>query len=346
MKKVVSILVAAAFMFGMYAPAFAADWDPYGSVRVATFWSDLDEADTTELDHTLQGNARIGASVDADMIGGHFEYGASGGDANVRLLYGTVDLDQGELKIGRDYSPYSTGSLISGQVFSLDNAMMQYTGYTVRDNMIVYSVEGFSFGLVEPNEYGHDYDTEVQLPRFEIAYDTTVEGVDVNLGAVYQTYDFDEGQEDSLDAWAVTANLMFTEMLDPAYFGIGGYYGQNPHDFGQAAIDYNMTPELDLTAYVDDGEVVEDTDVYAFNAVVGTNIDDIGLEAGFGYLEGDNDGWAEDPEQMTAYGQANIPVTADGAATITPEIGYAENEDHTGDEEEEFYFGLQTRVDF
>ncbi len=367
MKKVLALMIAAAFVLTMYVPASAEnpDWDLYGHARVNTFWTDYsderpDNADTTQLDHDLQGNARIGATVDHGAIGGGFEYGSG---VNVRKLYGTVDMGQGELKIGQDYAPYGAGAFISTQAYGDDANMLQFVGYTGRKPMVQYSVDNFKIALVEPQKndlQGDSPDQEVVLPQLQASYDLAIQdNVNINMAGAYQTYELKDDTEgwdgENLDAWGLSTNIRLTAM-DPFYVNVGGYYGQNVGNFGQSyatnttalndndSIYFNGLAELD-------GDSIEDTDSYGALLALGTTVNNIGLEAGVGYLESDNDAWEKENELMAYYGQANIPLTANGNAFIVPEVGYYdygdEYDNDSGDEMgDELYAGLKWQVNF
>ena len=122
MKKSIAILAAFALVAGFAVTATAADWSFYGSARMSTFSNSIsEEASATGFDDTdtrwdIQTNARIGANVSAGDVGGRFEYGTSGGNANLRLLYGTWDFGGGELLVGQAYTPitfFASGDPIS-----------------------------------------------------------------------------------------------------------------------------------------------------------------------------------------------------------------------------------------
>lgn len=349
MKKALTILLAAVFLLACYVPVSAADWGLYGSARVKTWWTDFSEerGDVTTLDHSLQGNARIGANVDAGPIGGRFEYGASGGNANIRLLYATFDLGPGEVLVGQTYGPYGMGSFISGQKYGDDAGLLQFIGYTSRKPMVQYSIDNLKVALVQPVDVGSTLDAqgnvifaspEVQLPMLQASYDINVEGMAFNLAGAVQSYDLDAGDGDTLTAWGLALNARMN-MLDPAYINFGGFYGQNVSQIGQWSITNN--------SYAGPDNDIEDTDTYGLALVLGTQLPSMTLEAGVGYAVSENDLWAEDDEVMAYYAQARIPVMAN--ATITPEIGFYDYNDDpaTGnDDGDEFYVGLQWRVDF
>ncbi len=193
--------------------------------------------------------------------------------------------------------------------------------------------------MVEPDE--SDHDPEVQLPQFQASYDWALtEGLDWNLRGVYQTYDLEGGDGDSLDAWAVASNLRISEILEPLYLNLAGWYGENAHDFGNVFFDVEQSAEID------NGVVVDDTETYAFACIVGGYINNIRLEAGAGYIESDNDDWNDEVDTMAFYAQANIPLNEEGTFMVTPEIGHYDYGDDNDGDGDTTYFGLQTRVDF
>ncbi|MCF8095762.1 MAG: hypothetical protein K9J79_10430 [Desulfobacteraceae bacterium] len=361
MRKALSILVAAFFLLGCYAPVLAAEFDLYGSARVGTFWTDYDSdyydddlADTTQLNYDLQGNSRIGATLQSGPIGGAFEYGASGGNANIRKLYGTFDFGPGQLLIGQDYTPFSVGNYISGQVYGVDSGMGEFMGDLARAPMVQYSGDSFSVALVEVNTDlfeisnqvpgSSSLGTEYTLPKIEARYHTMFNDIGFNVSGVFQTYDLKGNQTwdgETVNSWAVAATARFN-MLDPVYLNAGGYLGQNVNNLGVFYED-RIKSRAELNAAL---EAIEDTTTYSLLFVAGTNVNDIGLEAGAGYLESDNDNWAEKWELMACYAQARIPMLEGGNAYIIPEVGYYDWDDNTGQTFDELYAGLQWRVDF
>ncbi|MFO8112554.1 MAG: hypothetical protein R6T92_08610 [Desulfosalsimonadaceae bacterium] len=336
MKKLVTIFLAAAFLLVMYVPVSAAEWDFYGSARVATFWTDVDNDDpavddTMDLNHNLQGNARIGANVKNDAIGGRFEYGTGGGNANIRLLYGTVDLGPGQLLVGQAYAPFGIGSFISKQVYATDNGLLEFVPYVGRRPMGQYSVGGFKVALVRPVEIG---DPEVLLPQVQASYDLDMGGVSMNFAGVFQTYDLDNGDGDTLNAYAGGTNIRLT-MMDPMYLNFGGFYGQNVANFGQASwSDLGNEAGADIT----DPNNIEDADTYGAAVIFGGNLEPIGFELGAGYRNSDN---GNEVELYAYYGQVTVPLSQDGNAFIVPEVGYFDYEN-----EDEYYAGLKWQINF
>lgn len=367
MKKLVSILMAAALLLAMYSPVSAADWDLYGSARVNTWWTDYSEerGDDTQLNHDLQGNARIGAHVDAGAIGGRFEYGHGGGNTGLRLLYGTVDMGQGQLLVGQHYAPYGIGSFISTQAYNQDEGLLAFVAYTGRQPMVQYSLHNFKLALVKPNTSAYpdstiigytallrrpvfgpastDYNPEVLLPQLQASYDVKLQGFSLNLAGVYQTYELQDLDDESLQAWGVAANARLTR-LDPFYINAGGFYGQNVSNFGQYGNAYTTG-----AAIIDpENNDIEDTDTYGLALILGADLNMIGFQAGAGYRVSENDLWDEDLEMLVYYGQATIPVTASGNAFIVPEVGYFDYKDDLADQPrgDELYAGLKWQINF
>ncbi|MCF8112155.1 MAG: hypothetical protein K9J85_11810 [Desulfobacteraceae bacterium] len=357
MRKVLVTLLAAIFLLGCYLPVYAADVDMYGSARMTTFWTDSSEEITgddseTQLNHTLQGNARIGAHFDSGPIAGRFEYGASGGNANIRHLYAEFDAGPGRILVGQTFTPYGLGNFISNQVYGSDADLLQFIGYTGREPMLRYSQGNFSIALIEvveadlydpitsdPDLEYVDGNPEITLPKVAARYTLGLtEGFSLDMSGIVQTYKLQDIDDETLTAWGLSASARVTQ-LDPLYVSLGGFYGQNVVHFGQ----WTITDSMALTNGVD---AIEDTNSYGMILVLGTQLDTIGLEAGVGYAASENDVWDKDDEAMAYYAQATVPIMDN--AKITPEVGFYDyKEDSAGvDEGDELYFGCQVRVDF
>ena len=177
------------------APAMAADWNFYGSARMATFRVDVDpdvpgvDSDT-DTAWGQQGNSRIGATVKFnDEIGGAFEMSDSFGK---RKLYGTYAFGSSELLLGQTYTPVSS-QFYSNSVYDGDGDLLGVGQFYVgRVPMIQWSIAGFKLALVQPNTVdvaetaataptvvagvyvpgtaAVNYDVDVDLPKIELAY--------------------------------------------------------------------------------------------------------------------------------------------------------------------------------
>lgn len=133
MRKVMMIVIIGALAAVLAVTASANDWSLYGSARMGTFWTSEDLGDQTDafgrddvddLKWDFQTNSRIGAKVKGDKVSGRFEYGTSGGNANIRLLYGVWQFTENwGLKVGQDYTPVYFG--LSAQAFDNDANLWQ-----------------------------------------------------------------------------------------------------------------------------------------------------------------------------------------------------------------------------
>lgn len=341
MKKLVTLFLTAAFILAMYVPVSAADWNFYGHARVNTFWAtDSEEItgtgdDETRLDHDLQGNARIGAIVDAGNIGGRFEYSSAPG---LRLLYGTLDMGFGQLLVGQEYTPWSYTGFISTQAYAGDIGMLWFLPYDGRIPMVRLDIDNLTMALVRtrtPNAPN----AEVLLPQFQVSYTLPMDGMSMRFAGVFQTYDLDNGDGDTLNAYGLAANFKLA-MMGPIYVNFGGFLGQNVGDFGQIGL-INM-------AHTGAPNDVEDTMTWGAATAFGANLGNMRLETGFGFASSDNDNFADDDEARTAYVQATVPLTDTGTAFILPEIGYIDYMDDAAgnDAGDTWYAGLKWQINF
>ncbi len=170
MKKLFVIAVLLVFSSGFaYA---AAEWDFYGSARVSTFYTKWDQnmldaagggnpvygtgPDTEAYEEALYGNARIGANVKvSDALSGQFEYGTTGGVANLRILWGEWNFGSGSLGVGQNYTPllfpYSN-QVYDINALGLGDTNMSLMGmlYGKREPMVRLKFGTFQVALVKP----------------------------------------------------------------------------------------------------------------------------------------------------------------------------------------------------
>ena len=226
MKKLFVCLFAVSMAFVLVGSAMAAgDWSFYGSARTGTWW--LSSSDETRavyssealsgtergesdfsLSHALQGNARIGAKVTSGDVSGQFEYGASGGKANIRILKGVWDFGAGQLTVGQDYTPISWTNY-SNQVLMGDEGMLGFGAmYGGRKGLLQLQYGGFKVALVEPNvvsavtdasgavyavvagTQGVAVDANAVLPKVEVAYHYAGDNFFADIGAGFQATDY------------------------------------------------------------------------------------------------------------------------------------------------------------
>jgi hypothetical protein len=187
MRKLFVVLTTVAVVLAFTLPAMAqSQWSFYGSARMwtsyekvskevpvflsstvsefvsgtgtrATAWgggtSGISLQDDAEIDWKLQTNSRVGALVKWGDISGAFEYGTSGGNANIRLLYGKWNFSKdGQIEVGQDYTPYFyLVSGLCGPGGGECNGIGFGSIYGGRRAQVRVNYMGFSFALIEPN---------------------------------------------------------------------------------------------------------------------------------------------------------------------------------------------------
>ena len=225
----------------------AAEWKFYGSARFAFFYIQQSGAVPTnatnvadgDLDWALQGNSRIGAVVESGAVGGRFEFGASGGNANLRHLYGTWNYGKGLLLVGQNWTPIT--SQISNQVVFTDQALYNIGDpYAGRQPQLKWETGQFQLALIEPNIVPgseivgstHNADTDSLIPKIEIAYRHAWDNSHVRLVAGYQTYDLVNASNQN-----VAIDSFLIGLHGKGGFGAGSinasvYYGQNLGAYG------------------------------------------------------------------------------------------------------------------
>ena len=233
MKNVIVVLAALAFLAGS---SYASEWNFYGQARLGTFWEKTDtisgaDGDWQYSEH-LQVNARLGARVKvSDELTGRFEYGASGGVANIRLLYGEWNFGAGKLKVGQDYTPLNW--LWSNRVYASDNDLLAQGGlYSGRQSQVCLTFDGFKIAVLNPNtsvlEDAEEYEggTQAVIPAIEVEYQLDLDMVVLNFGAGYNTFEATVAGDD-VDVHSYV--LALGARLDMAGFFMKGdvYYGQN-----------------------------------------------------------------------------------------------------------------------
>jgi hypothetical protein len=350
MKKLLAILAVVAFVGGFAAPAVAADWAFYGQARMGTFWnsSDLgdftnaagDDSDDDFLTY-LHSNARIGANVKADNIAGRFEYGTSGGNANIRLLYGVWDFGSGKLLAGQDYTPIAL--LWSNQVWATDNGMLgEGEAYGSRVGQLKLMFGDFQIAAIAPSTstlgiVAAEVDTYV--PKIEARYYTKMDAFEIAIFGGFQSFDIDRPTDDiTVTSWMAGAGMGYN--FGPAWVKGAVSFYQNAGNAGWSSVK--------STAVFDGVDDTVDVDSWMGEFLVGFKATDmVSFEAGFGYQDADSDAAGADNDDMwQAYLQAVLDVAP--GVDIIPEIGYRDYMDDAAgfDEGSLFYLGARWRIRF
>lgn len=231
--------------------AFQCSMKFYGSVRMTTFWlkdnSDFGLAratvrntSVTNLNHTLQGNARIGGRMQVGDLLGHFEYGhdgnGAGNDVRLRVLTGEWNFGAGKLLIGQTETP--TSFFTSTQVVNSDANMLGWgSRYIGRQPMVQLTMGDFKFAAVRPFNDGIHLrslpgaglpgfaanDTEYKVPQLQASYTFKNGPLTANLAGAYQTYDVV-----ATNVVAGVPGAERTESIDSYMLALGAIYNIGP----------------------------------------------------------------------------------------------------------------------
>ncbi|WDP92643.1 MAG: hypothetical protein HUN04_24145 [Desulfobacter sp.] len=260
MKKLMAIAVLMLLMTG--SAWAAAEWNFYGSARISTFYSDIENnpfltgtpnTDNFEMDNN--GNARVGANIKvSDTLTGRFEFGAKNADINLRILWGEWDFGAGSLGVGQNYTPLLMP--YSNQVYNIyarkdGDTNMSLFGmlYGKREPMIRLKFGNFQIAAVAPRLRVYSYATtigtagstavsgtaayyndqpnsQVKLPNIQAKYKIDFDCGHINLAGGYQTYDLlDNGEEFKVESYVLALGGRLN--VGKAYFKGDIWGGQN-----------------------------------------------------------------------------------------------------------------------
>jgi len=340
MKKQVSMI--AALMVMLYGGmAFAADWNFYGSARVETFFTDSDQDDSTTFSESLQSNSRIGAKVNVnDELTGRFEYGTSGGNANIRLLYGEWNFGPGSLTVGQEYTPLYMP--VSNQVYDTDNGLGGWgEAYPGRHAQIKLKFGGFQIAAVSPdatylmNNILVDANTEVTIPRMEFSYKMDMNNLAFGIGGGYSTFEYNNTKD--IDSYVGIIKGKF--QTSAFSLGAQAFIGQNVGNL----IASHTTGNDDGEGYAKiNGNQVIDNDALGVEVVAAYMINEmVSLEAGYGYMKTEYDTNNADKEDVASY-YLQAPITLASGVFVIPEVGMVDYQD----QDEIAYFGAKWQINF
>ncbi len=353
MKKLFVCALAVAMVFAFTAPTMAADWNFYGSARMATFSNDVDTQvagtpSDTDTQWSLQGNSRFGATVSAGDVGGGFEYGSG---PNLRKLYGTWNFGAGTLLVGQTYTPIA--EFYSNQVGAGDNDMLfQGMAYHSRRAQITLTFGSFKLAFVEPTPSalaGAATNYDVTLPQIAMSYKFATDMFSVKPYLGYQT--FDSGIS------AVTTQM---ESITSLVYGIGGkvnfgpayvaaniYGGTNANNMGVLSATNGSAVLV--------GTTVQDNTTIGYAGLVGFKASDMfTIEGGYGAISGEVD-YATLKEEDTAFTYyINCVINLAPGVFVVPEFGIISDDEiknaggvaGTTKETETTYFGAKWQINF
>ena len=353
-KTMIPIVVVWALLL-LTGVAAAAQWQFYGSARMATFDINSDVADLRpepiaalplplpERDDRLrwrqQLNSRVGANVSHGPVSGRFEFGTG---VNVRHLYGVWDYDVGQLLVGQSFTPLGSYAY-SNQVFNADDNLYRFGQvFNGRRPMVELVMDGFKVALVRPHaatglKTGGDVD--LTYPKLEIAIHQTWDNAFLDLFGGYQTYEIN-GVSGGLDVDAYVFGLGAGVTAGPGFVKGGVYWARNAGQYGLANAGFDDAVFLD-------GRLVDNNTVGGL-LVVGCRFGDhVGVEMGAGMTrhELEDDRYDTD-ESIAVYLQ--LPLTLAPGVSIVPEVGHYDfrQDLQRFDEGYTTYIGAKWQVNF
>ena len=348
-----------------------------------------DSDDDTSWYH--HGNSRFGATVKFnDQIGGAIEMSESFGK---RKLYGTYAFGGSELLVGQTYTPSSSMFYSNSVYATDGDLLGVGQHYVGRVPMIQWSIAGFKLALIEPNtsagnpvgnddatygvynadgsittagvtsatpnsfvltpETGTISDTDVDLPKIELAYKFKTDMFFAEVFGGYQSYTADGATKDyDIDAYVVGLGGGLT--LGPVFFNAGVHMGQNLGNYGSSGFaspdnattgqkDNNKAGKATYSATADD---IIDNDALGYLAVLGFNISEMfTVEVGYGYMEYEPDTSNSKSDNATQY-YMNCTVNIAPNFFIVPEIGKIDYEAAEQDAGDVLYYGAKWQINF
>lgn len=348
-KKTVAIVAAAGALTALALPAMA-ETTLYGSARLQTFYNMADEPTTGKtagVDEHLQTNSRFGANFSNGDVTGKVEYGASGGNGNIRLLNGTWNFGSGKLTVGQDYNSYY---FTSEQVHNDDNVNNGYGSLwdTRQAQIRVNLTNGVYFAAITPtgnvagdaagNNLEKTSNVKIYLPKLNVGYAGKAGTVGYNVGVVGQTYSTKIGTNDK----QVTALLGYAN----ATAGFGATTLKANVSFAQNAGNMGFSGRGTATTV---GTDIKNTTgfegfVQASQKISDTISGNVGL--GYTYDKKDVTGAKADDKLLFF---VNAPVTLAKNVSVTPEFSYYDqlNDAAGKDEKKKAYaIGAKWQINF
>lgn len=361
MKKFIVIFAAIAMVGAFAFTAAAADWAFYGSSRMETFSKDVSKEitgttfDDTDTTWDLQGNARLGANVNAGDVYGRFEMAMNDEGLGLRILWGEWNFGGGKLGVGQTYTPLTV--LYSNQVVGADADLLGYGAiYHGRRPMIQLTFGSFKIALVEPIVTGATLgspagtlvgvETDTTLPMIMANYKFKSDTFFVEAFGGYASHDqvAAADKEYSIDSYLI--GVGFNVNLGAAYIKANIYLAQNNAALGA------VEAEAPNAIYNATNDSFEDTDTLGYIAVVGFKVSDtLTIEAGYGATKHETDFNTVELEDNAQSYYVNATIILAPGVFVVPEIGKLDLDDislagMSTPQGDTTYFGLKWQINF
>jgi len=349
MRKLVVLMVAAAFLVGFTVSAMAAEWAFNGRAAMRTFIADDDEKSPGAVGGKSDDDLHwgryvdnwIGGTVTAGDITGRFMYRpleaqVQGAGGDFAQLSGTWDFGAGSLLVGKDLGPVNF--FPSGQVYLDDMGLVGFGGiFTYFKPMLMGTFGNLKIALVEPETSSNVImywgvpgmqvsnstavtgfgECDTSIPKIEASYSFAAGPVALSVMGGYQTFDEVNPATDKdygIDSYIF--GIGFKIPVGVAYINGDVFIGQN---LGQ----YQTTFQIgnDDAVYDAATDSIKDTETMGYCLVLGYKISDVlTIEAGYGYLEHEADMTGTWEDDNTAY-YVQLPINVAPGVQITPEVG-------------------------
>lgn len=320
-KKVVTIAATAGALAALAVPAMA-EFTPYGSVRMTTFFNTVDTTaagSNTDFEEGLQGNSRLGINFTTGAIGGRVELGVSNTGVSTRHMYGTYKFDMGTLLIGQTENPYyfisssvAKNENVSNGLGSLWDTRQPQIKLTLNNGFYVAAIMPSSNtgGALAPAT------TENYLPKMNVGYEGKAGNFAYGAGAVGQTYKVQLPSGATTDT--VTSLMGYfhgTLAAGPAQLKFNLGVGQNMGNMGFVAASSGNAADKNIMLGNDDTMSYEGFVEGSYKLTPMVTV-----AAGVGYAADDNDQYAKVDNRMQIF--VNAPITIAKGFSITPELSY------------------------
>jgi hypothetical protein len=379
MKKLITIFAILLFA----APAFAADWSFYGSLRFGTWYVDRDygdvdvngQGDDQATQWFVQSNSRFGAKVKADKVtgvielalaGGAGNLGGDGADSNVqtRHAYGQWNFaDNAFLKVGKSYSPVT--DTISNQFYDTDGDLYGNGNfYGRRPAGLTLGIEGFEIAFLTPS-YGGDVgttatginsttggDPDSYIPRVEMGYMLKFGAGYIKPFVGFQYYTVEStglgNVTDDLDVFSYVLGVSTSWNIGA--FSIGGQLSYGMNEGAVTGWDNGDNARSSSSPYLKNGDDI--ANVYTLQALIVPALkvtDTLKFEAGLGFRQDNADGApgaSQKDEMWVAYLQAMVTLAP--GIYLCPEVGYYDFMDGVNGASQGslWYAGAKWQMDF
>lgn len=350
MRHLMIWAVAGVVCLGAALQCAASEWNFYGSARVGTFYRSVETGGVKAKNYTqsLQNNARIGANVKAgDTLAGRFEYGSSGGNANIRHLYGEWTFGPGKLLVGQTDTPLNFA--LSKQVINSDHNLNSY-GHVdgQRKPMVRLAFGDFMIAAVQPEssdlKLGAAGTRESKIPKIEAKYKFSWDRAFLELAGGYQTYELtNTGNNRQYDVQSYVLAAGGQLKAGAFYFNANAWVGQNVGPYA-----YNFAPDgdPDLT-----GTTLTDSDAWGMLVAVGYTLNEMfSFEVGYGHVQSQLEQFValkSGKDKAESYYLQSTITLAPGVSVV-PEIGRLDGMNNSAGarESDTVYAGAKWQIDF